>query len=57
MDLDDLANWLRTKKDAYIVTDVKTDNLEFLSLVSQSYEDIQNQIIHLNHIRHSSTQI
>lgn len=45
MDLDDLANWLRTKKDVFIVTDVKTDNLEFLSLVSQSYEDIQNQII------------
>ena len=45
IDLDDLVNWLKTKDDVYIVTDMKTDNLKFLRLISESYKDIQNQII------------
>lgn len=45
MDLDDLANWLRSKEDVSIVTDVKTGNLEFLKLVAEKYKDIQEQIV------------
>lgn len=45
MDLEDLASWLRTKEDAYIVTDVKNRNVEFLELVARDYSDIRDQMI------------
>ena len=45
MDLDDLVSWLKVKKDAYIITDVKNKNIEFLELIVKEYSDIQDQMI------------
>lgn len=45
MDLDDLASWLKTKEDVYIITDVKSNNIEFLKLICEEYADIKSQII------------
>ena len=45
MDLEDVAGWLRLKEDAYIVTDVKNRNIEFLQLVARDYSDVKNQMI------------
>lgn len=45
MDLEDLANYLEVKKDLYIVTDVKSRNLEFLETIAANYGGIKLQII------------
>lgn len=45
MDLDDLAEWIKTKEDVFIITDAKKDNLRFLKLLAENHEDIKEQII------------
>jgi len=45
MTIDDLVEWLREHEDIYIVTDIKTDNVEALELISQMYPDVVDQFI------------
>ena len=45
MDLKDLSNWLENHKDAYIITDVKSENIKLLQLLEDDYPNIKNQII------------
>lgn len=45
MGLDDIASWLRSKEDVFIITDAKYNNVEFLRLLAQDYADIKDQII------------
>lgn len=45
MGIDDIAAWLKTKKDVFIITDVKNKNIEFLELLAENYADIKDQII------------
>lgn len=45
MSLEDLVEWLYEHEDAYIVTDIKRDNVEALKLISQRYPDLIAQFI------------
>lgn len=45
MDLDILEEWLLEHEDAYIVTDVKNDNLKMLGIIKKQYSRISSQII------------
>jgi glycerophosphoryl diester phosphodiesterase len=45
MDINMLAEWLVEHDDAYIVTDVKYDNLDFLGLFKERYPGVYNRII------------
>jgi len=45
LSLVDLIEWLRVKKDVFIVTDAKDDNIRLLKLIKEKYGDVQNQII------------
>lgn len=45
MHIHDLATWLEEKEDAYIITDCKSRNIEFMETISKSYGQIKNQII------------
>ena len=45
MTLDDLAQWLYGHKDIYIVTDIKSENLEALKLIKNRYPDLIDQFI------------
>lgn len=45
MDLENIAKWVKTKKDVFIVTDMKRDNLRFLKLLAENHQDIKKQII------------
>lgn len=43
--LAELAQWLREHPDAYIVTDIKNDNLKALELIRKECPDVQRQFI------------
>jgi len=45
MSFDDVAQWLRNHKDAYLVTDVKNDNILTLDKIKEEYPDLQSRII------------
>ncbi len=45
MDIRGIVSWLRIREDAYIITDVKNRNIEFLELLARNYADIKGQII------------
>lgn len=45
LDLKKLAKWLRKHKDAYIITDIKDNNLEILRLIRKKYPSLYRQII------------
>lgn len=45
MDLDDVANFLKTTPDSFIVTDVKEDNLRLLEYISSRHGVIKNRFI------------
>lgn len=45
MDLEILYEWLKAHKDAYIITDIKADNVKLLQLLKDNYPNIKNQII------------
>jgi len=45
LSLFDLIEWLRVKKDVFIVTDAKDDNIRLLKLIKEKYGDVQHQII------------
>ncbi|MBN1602802.1 MAG: hypothetical protein JW915_14430 [Chitinispirillaceae bacterium] len=45
LDLKKLAKWLRKHKDAYIITDIKDNNLEILRLIQKKYPRLSRQII------------
>ncbi|WIV12239.1 S-layer homology domain-containing protein [Proteiniborus sp. MB09-C3] len=45
MILDDLADWLYGHEDVYIVTDIKTCNIEALKLIRDRYPDLTAQFI------------
>ncbi len=45
MTLEDLAKWLYEHKDAYIITDIKSNNIEALKLIRYRYPDLVHQII------------
>lgn len=40
-----LVEWLRQRPDAYIITDVKSDNQKLLLYIMKNYEDVANQFI------------
>lgn len=45
LDMDGLAGWMTGHPDAYVVTDVKRDNIAGLRLIWDSYPAIRNNII------------
>ncbi len=45
MSLEDLAEWLHEHKDVYIVTDIKSDNIEALKLIKKGYPDLIERFI------------
>lgn len=45
LDLDMLENWLKEHKDAFIVTDVKSDNVKMLTLIKNRYLQLYKQAI------------
>lgn len=45
MDMDRLAVWLAEHSDAYVITDVKADNIYTLSLIKEKYPDIIGRLI------------
>ncbi len=45
MELNDLANWLINHRDAYIITDIKSDNIRGLAVISEKYPDFKRQFI------------
>ncbi|MGF7057902.1 sulfatase-like hydrolase/transferase [Brassicibacter mesophilus] len=45
MTIEDLVEWLRQHKDAYIVTDIKKDNVDALELIKERYPDVVDQFI------------
>ena len=45
LDLEKLSIWLKSHPDAFIVTDVKENNVELLKIISENYKDVQDQFI------------
>jgi len=45
MDLDMLARWLASHDDAYIITDIKQDNIEILGHIRENYPEASKRII------------
>ncbi len=45
LDLKKLAKWLRKHRDAYVITDIKDNNLEILRLIQKRYPRLSRQII------------
>ena len=43
--LDTLANWMKQNKSAFIVTDIKEDNLQGLKIISQNIPGFERRII------------
>jgi len=45
MDIDELIRWLIDKRDAYLVTDVKSNNVKAISLIAKKYPSAIDKII------------
>lgn len=45
MTIEDLAEWLYEHEDVYIITDVKSDNVNALKLIKEKYPELMPQII------------
>lgn len=45
MDLEKLVQWMNDHEDAYIVTDIKTENIKALKDIDKNYPDIKERII------------
>lgn len=45
MDMESLVNFLRDKKDAYIVTDIKDENIKTLQMIAETAPEIMDRMI------------
>lgn len=45
MTIEDLYDWLENNADAFIITDVKSENLEMLKFISDTYDEYDKRII------------